>query len=758
MKNLYLILIYIMLSLSVIAQSGWQQISTTYTNNLNDVMVANDSSAVCVGGNATMGHVLYTTDTGASWTPITVSTSMLNAVDISSYGAWVVGNGGKIYYTNNGINWTAQSSGTTTDLQDVDFPTATIGYVVGGSGVIRSTSNGTSWSNPVISGGNSYTIKAVEFTSASNGAFGGDVNSLQGFFSNTTSSATYFSIPTFSIGTVNDFSFISSTIGFAVCNGGNIYKTTNGGSSWLLQTNSGTTQNLNAIDFIDANHGYIVGANGTILKTSNGGTTWVAQNSPNTASLNGVSCLDSNTVYAVGDAGTILKTTSGGAYLTVNVNDDTTYCSSYVNLIAHTAYSGYGNLTYAWASSPYLSSTNDSLTTAGPLTSPQTFYVTVTDGTLSASDSATVYISALPSDSICLVTVDDSLGHNLVVFEKHIQGAIHHYNIYAESAIAGVYDSIGFIPADSAGVFIDTNSIPAMQSYSYKISTIDSCGNESVFSNAHKTMHLSINQGSGSTWNLLWNYYEGIPVQTYRIWRADTSLNWTNVGTVPGSNNSWTDLTPPAGGLFYQVEIISPYTCQPYNYKANTNYNNSRSNTANNGLIPSNIAADFNSNVTTGIVPLDINFSNQSTGTPTTYLWRFGDGDTAMTANPSHTYTAAGHYTVTLVISDPTTIDSIVKTNYIDALPNGIGQEILLQNIDVYPNPLRQSQSLFIKHEGVKLESVEIIDILGKIVPFNKTINNQTTTVSFNNIAKGIYFIRLTDEKGLSIQKKFIIR
>lgn len=748
----------IILSFNVIAQSGWQIINVNYTNNLNDVIAVNDSSALCVGGNSTSGHILYTIDTGSSWTPVTVSTSMLNAVALSTSGAWVAGDGGKIYFTTDGLTWTSQASGTTTDLQDIDFPTATSGYVVGGSGVIRKTTNGYTWTNPVISGGNSYTIKAVKFTSSTNGAFGGDVNSLQGFFNATTSSASYFSIPSFSIGTVNDIDFISSTIGFAVCNGGNIYKTTNGGSSWVLQTNSGTTQNLNAVDFYDANYGYIVGNNGIILKTFNGGTSWVTQNSPNTSNLNGVSCLDTNTVFAVGDAGTIIKTNSGGAYLTVNVNDDTTYCSGYTNLIAHTGYNGLGTLTYTWASSPYLSTINDSITTAGPLQNSQTFYVTVTDGTLSASDSATVFISALPSDSICLVTVDDSLGHNLVVFEKHIQGAIHHYNIYAETSVAGIYDSIGFIPADSAGIFIDTNSTPAMQSYSYKISTVDSCGNESLLSNSHKTMHLSINQGSGTTWNLLWNYYEGIPVQTYKIWRADTSLNWTNVGTVSGNSNSWTDLTPPSGGLYYQVEIVSPYTCQPYNYKANTNYNNSRSNTANNGLIPSNLSADFNADVLTGIVPLNVNFTSQNIGTPTSYLWRFGDGDTAMTENPSHTYISAGQYTVTLIITDPTTTDSIVKTNFIDALPNGIGQSILLQNVDIYPNPLKQNQNLFIKHDGINIERIEVIDILGKSIQFKSNNSQQITEISFNTISKGIYFISLTDSQGNSIQRKFIIR
>jgi PKD repeat protein len=39
-------------------------------------------------------------------------------------------------------------------------------------------------------------------------------------------------------------------------------------------------------------------------------------------------------------------------------------------------------------------------------------------------------------------------------------------------------------------------------------------------------------------------------------------------------------------------------------------------------------------------------------GTIASYAWSFGDGDTATTANPSHTYTAAGTYTVSLTVTD----------------------------------------------------------------------------------------------------------
>ncbi|MEZ4686794.1 MAG: PKD domain-containing protein [Bacteroidia bacterium] len=51
--------------------------------------------------------------------------------------------------------------------------------------------------------------------------------------------------------------------------------------------------------------------------------------------------------------------------------------------------------------------------------------------------------------------------------------------------------------------------------------------------------------------------------------------------------------------------------------------------------------------------PLTVQFTNNSTGTQNmTYLWGFGDGVTSTTANPSHTYTAKGEYTVRLLATD----------------------------------------------------------------------------------------------------------
>lgn len=54
-----------------------------------------------------------------------------------------------------------------------------------------------------------------------------------------------------------------------------------------------------------------------------------------------------------------------------------------------------------------------------------------------------------------------------------------------------------------------------------------------------------------------------------------------------------------------------------------------------------------------------VNFTDLSTGTPTSWYWVFGDGNSSTTQNPTHTYTNAGTYTVCLTAIN--TCDSITN-------------------------------------------------------------------------------------------------
>ncbi|MFA5269574.1 MAG: glycine-rich domain-containing protein [Methanoregula sp.] len=66
--------------------------------------------------------------------------------------------------------------------------------------------------------------------------------------------------------------------------------------------------------------------------------------------------------------------------------------------------------------------------------------------------------------------------------------------------------------------------------------------------------------------------------------------------------------------------------------------------------------ANFTANLTSGPAPLTVQFTDTSTGSPTGWLWNFGDGAIATNAtvqHPVHTYLANGAYTVSLTVSTP---------------------------------------------------------------------------------------------------------
>ena len=76
--------------------------------------------------------------------------------------------------------------------------------------------------------------------------------------------------------------------------------------------------------------------------------------------------------------------------------------------------------------------------------------------------------------------------------------------------------------------------------------------------------------------------------------------------------------------------------------------------------------ADFTSDGTSGDAPLTVSFTDQSIGNPTSWSWNFGDGNTSTAQNPSHTYTAAGTYDVSLTATNEAGSDTMTKMAYIE--------------------------------------------------------------------------------------------
>jgi PKD repeat protein len=80
---------------------------------------------------------------------------------------------------------------------------------------------------------------------------------------------------------------------------------------------------------------------------------------------------------------------------------------------------------------------------------------------------------------------------------------------------------------------------------------------------------------------------------------------------------------------------------------------------------PTPPVASFSGSPTSGTAPLNVAFTDTSTGGPTSWAWSFGDGTTSTAQNPSKTYSAAGTYTVELTVSNAVGTDTQTKVGYI---------------------------------------------------------------------------------------------
>jgi PKD repeat protein len=75
--------------------------------------------------------------------------------------------------------------------------------------------------------------------------------------------------------------------------------------------------------------------------------------------------------------------------------------------------------------------------------------------------------------------------------------------------------------------------------------------------------------------------------------------------------------------------------------------------------------AAFSASPTSGKAPLTVKFTDKSTGSPAKWKWTFGDGATSIKQNPTHKYSTAGKYKVTLTVTNTAGSNTITKTNYI---------------------------------------------------------------------------------------------
>lgn len=194
-----------------------------------------------------------------------------------------------------------------------------------------------------------------------------------------------------------------------------------------------------------------------------------------------------------------------------------------------------------------------------------------------------VTIDGLPTQEICVVTVDSLSTHNEIFWQKNGASNIDSFRVYRMQSLS-VDTLIGTVGYTDLSRLVDPNANPNVTSYTYKIAAVDFCGNEGPKSTQHQTIHLqSIYTPAPQKMDLSWNLYSGALVNNYRVLRdTNNSGNWVVlINNLAPNATSYTDYGIPPGSLSvqYRVDVIWANSCDPTARVSQSIVNTTKSNT-----------------------------------------------------------------------------------------------------------------------------------------------------------------------------------
>jgi PKD repeat protein len=99
------------------------------------------------------------------------------------------------------------------------------------------------------------------------------------------------------------------------------------------------------------------------------------------------------------------------------------------------------------------------------------------------------------------------------------------------------------------------------------------------------------------------------------------------------------------------------------------------------------LVANFSAESVTGTAPLNVNFTDLSTGKPTSWAWDFENDGVIdnTTQNPQYTYRNSGNYSVLLTVKNATATESVTRTGYIQVKNATVAANITALPEEVVP-------------------------------------------------------------------------
>jgi hypothetical protein len=186
-------------------------------------------------------------------------------------------------------------------------------------------------------------------------------------------------------------------------------------------------------------------------------------------------------------------------------------------------------------------------------------------------------------------------------------------------------------------------------------------------------------------------------------------------------------------------------------------------------------------NISPDTIPHHYIVTNMASGVPPlTYDWSWGDNSADdYTANPNHTYAAAGFYQICLTIHDSVgcgamycdsfylqrTANTMIYVNVVgnnNNITTGINANALGNHCSIYPNPNDGNFVLEYHLSNCQLSidncQLQITDIAGRILNSYSIPNSDgTLNINASSLSKWIYFWEMISPEGIVDKGKMII-
>jgi len=165
--------------------------------------------------------------------------------------------------------------------------------------------------------------------------------------------------------------------------------------------------------------------------------------------------------------------------------------------------------------------------------------------------------------------------------------------------------------------------------------------------------------------------------------------------------------------------------------------------------------AAFTATPVSGAAPVEVDFTDTSTGAPTSWSWSFGDGATSTEQHPSHVYEAPGAYDVSLTAANDAGAHTVTLAGQVTVS----AAALLAQNQPNPFNPVTQIAFSLPRDCAVRLSVYNLRGLqVASLAQGEMSAGDHVVTWDASDQPSGVYFYRLEGPGILETRKMTLVK